>query len=139
MVCEIALARPEVFFGGFDDSPISQGENVAGEVLFQTDPRWNQHLIILVHAHETLVKWPVTKAAKSQTIGGVVIEALFPWNDVGSLRNREGRAIGKNPCDLLICRLSQLLMSLIPLPLHSRGVFRNLWPSWGVLQWPDLI
>lgn len=68
MVIEIVLGRPGLVFSWGEDTPVAEGQDVTGKVLFGLHPPGDEYLVPGADAHQSLVKGPMTQAAEGKAV-----------------------------------------------------------------------
>jgi hypothetical protein len=66
MVIQVVLGGPVPVFTWRKDLPVSQGRDMAGEILLALSLPGHKDLILKTYAHQSFVKRPVPKAAEGK-------------------------------------------------------------------------
>jgi hypothetical protein len=51
-----------------EDGPVSESQNVAGEIVFGLHPPGYEHFVLGANAHQSLVKGPVAHSAEGKAV-----------------------------------------------------------------------
>ena len=68
MIVEGVLGRPVLILIWGEDVSVTEGQNVAGQVLLDLYPFGHEDFILVTNAHQAFIKRPVAKTAEGEAI-----------------------------------------------------------------------